>query len=55
MLPNLKADILGVISGDGDPWRALGPYIGTLGEAPVTWGLVKIVTALRDDTSPRCL
>ena len=38
MLPNLKADVLGVISRDGDPRSALGPYVGTLGEAPVTWG-----------------
>jgi len=55
MLPNFKADVLGVNSRDGDSRRALGSYIGTLGRCAGHVELVNIVPALCDDTSPRRL
>jgi len=55
MLPNLKADVLGVISRDGDSRRVLGSNIGSLGRGTGHVGLVDIVPALRGDTSPRRL
>jgi len=43
MLPNLKADVLGVTLRGGDSMGVLGPYIGSLGRGTGHVGLVNIV------------